>query len=44
MATTNEETHAGGHAEHADEPSYLTAKKGLMYWLVTVDHKRIGVM
>ena len=30
-----------GHASH---PSYLTAKKGLMSWLSTVDHKRIGIM
>jgi cytochrome c oxidase subunit 1 len=28
----------------AEEPSYLTAKKGIASWLVTVDHKRIGVM
>lgn len=27
-----------------EEPSYLTAKKGIMSWLVTVDHKRIGMM
>jgi cytochrome c oxidase subunit I len=26
------------------EPSYLTAKKGIMSWLYTVDHKRIGLM
>src|SRR6187431_918788 len=30
--------------EHPDEPSYLVAKRGLMSWLVTVDHKRLGVM
>ena len=36
MAT--DDTHAGHHA------SYLTAKKGLKSWLVTLDHKRIGVM
>jgi cytochrome c oxidase subunit 1 len=28
----------------AAEPSYLTARRGLMSWLLTVDHKRIGVM
>ncbi len=28
----------------AAEPSYLTAKKGLMSWIITVDHKRIGLM
>ena len=25
-------------------PSYLTAKKGLLSWLATIDHKRIGIM
>ena len=29
---------------HGKEPSYLRAKKGLMSWLITVDHKRIGMM
>ncbi len=36
------DTDAG--AGHAAEPSYLTAKKGIGSWLVTVDHKRIGIM
>ncbi len=27
-----------------NEPSYLTAKRGLASWLLTVDHKRIGLM
>ena len=26
------------------EPSYLVAKKGILSWLITVDHKRIGLM
>ncbi len=26
------------------EPNYLEAKSGLMSWLTTVDHKRIGIM
>ena len=30
--------------QDATEPSYLVAKRGLMSWLITVDHKRIGVM
>ena len=30
--------------DEAREPSYLVAKKGLASWLVTVDHKRIGLM
>lgn len=32
------------HTHDAEEPDYIRAKKGLMSWLVTVDHKRIGVM
>ncbi len=28
----------------SEEPSYLTATRGLMSWIFTVDHKRIGVM
>ena len=33
-------------SEHSEkrEPSYLVAKKGLMTWLITLDHKRIGLM
>ena len=31
-------------ATHGQEPSYLEAKKGLASWLITVDHKRIGLM
>ena len=27
-----------------DNINYLKTKKGLMSWLVTVDHKRIGMM
>lgn len=34
---------AGTHV-HEHDDNYLTAKKGLMSWLVTVDHKRIGMM
>jgi len=30
--------------DQAQEVSYLRAKKGIMSWLVTIDHKRIGVM
>ena len=32
------------HAAHPPEKSYLTAKSGIMSWLITVDHKRIGMM
>src|SRR3989339_630891 len=31
------------HAEHA-HANYLEAKKGIWSWLVTLDHKRFGVM
>jgi len=34
----------GKNTDDKPEPSYLTAKRGLMSWLVTVDHKRIGLM
>ena len=38
---------AGGHAEdaHGDpDANYLTAKRGIWSWLLTLDHKRIGLM
>ncbi|MEW5853012.1 MAG: cytochrome c oxidase subunit I [Myxococcota bacterium] len=38
---------AASHAHapaHAEGTNYLNAQKGLMSWLTTVDHKRIGVM
>ncbi len=31
-------------ASETREPSYLVAKRGLTTWLVTLDHKRIGLM
>jgi cytochrome c oxidase subunit 1 len=37
-------TQAGMAHEGAQETNYLQAKKGLMSWIYTVDHKRIGVM
>ena len=43
MVTTTPEAAPGGHV-HTEEPSYIEAKKGLKSWLLTVDHKRIGVM
>jgi cytochrome c oxidase subunit 1 len=36
--------HGGAEASHEDHPNYLVARKGLKSWLLTVDHKRIGVM
>ncbi len=38
MASADTTTHS------APEPSYLANKSGLRNWLVTLDHKRIGVM
>ena len=32
----------GGTEEHGT--TYLNAKTGIMSWLITIDHKRIGVM
>ena len=29
---------------HTTEPDYLRASSGIMSWLFTVDHKRIGLM
>src|SRR3954471_14070881 len=37
-------TTPGHHDEVDPHVSYLKASKGLMSWLVTLDHKRIGVM
>ena len=33
-----------GHVIEKKEPSYLTAGKGVASWLLTLDHKRIGIM
>ncbi|MEL6344674.1 MAG: cbb3-type cytochrome c oxidase subunit I, partial [Myxococcota bacterium] len=41
MSTTTLD--ATPQTEEAGE-SYLTAKRGIMSWLITLDHKRIGVM
>lgn len=30
--------------DSAEEPSYIDVSKGIMSWLITLDHKRIGVM
>ena len=35
-------TTVAGTEEHGS--NYLNAKKGIMSWLITIDHKRIGVM
>jgi cytochrome c oxidase subunit I len=40
MSTTN----LAQYEPVATEPSFLEVKQGLRHWLVTLDHKRIGVM
>jgi cytochrome c oxidase subunit 1 len=45
MSTTTADKAAGGHAgAHEAEADYLRAKRGIMSWLITLDHKRIGLM
>jgi cytochrome c oxidase subunit 1 len=46
MTTATDTTTAAAHEAHGhgEEPSYLTATRGLKSWLLTVDHKRIGLM
>jgi cytochrome c oxidase subunit 1 len=43
MATAATTTHSGSPGD-PPEPSYLTVKRGFRNWIVTLDHKRIGVM
>ncbi len=40
MSTTTLDAATG----HSHDETYINAKKGIKSWLVTVDHKRIGVM
>jgi len=40
MSTTTLDASQG----HSHDETYINAKKGIMSWLITVDHKRIGVM
>ncbi len=42
-AATTTDTH-GDSPGDPPEPSYLTVKRGFRNWVVTLDHKRIGVM
>ncbi len=44
MFLSQQRTNSAAADASGSEPSYLTAKRGLMSWLVTVDHKRIGLM
>jgi cytochrome c oxidase subunit 1 len=43
--TADEVGHGGGHG-HGSPPgtTYLNAEKGILSWLTTLDHKRIGIM
>lgn len=41
MANADDKT---SNAEHAREPSFYEARKGLRSWLFTLDHKRLGMM
>ena len=40
MSTTS----LDGVGHGSSDTNYLNAKKGIMSWLFTIDHKRIGVM
>src|SRR5688572_3234037 len=42
MATPDQTSATGG--AHAREPSFYASKRGLMSWLITLDHKRLGMM
>lgn len=33
-----------GHGHGSEATNYITAKRGLMSWIITLDHKRIGIM
>jgi len=42
MATPDK--HSATDGAHAREPSFYTSKRGLMSWIITLDHKRLGMM
>ncbi len=46
MTTTTSEstTHGNGHHGGGEEENYLNARYGLASWLLTLDHKRIGIL
>jgi len=44
MATTTVEGGVAVEHGHGEELDFYRAKRGLMSWLVTLDHKRIGIM
>ena len=44
MSTTAIDRPVEGDQHGGEESNYLNASKGLASWLLTLDHKRIGVM
>jgi cytochrome c oxidase subunit I len=42
MATVDKPTDVGVHEER--EPSFYVSHRGVMSWLITLDHKRLGMM
>lgn len=45
VTTTGDVVRPGGHADdHAHGKDYLSANNSLLSWLLTLDHKRIGLM
>ena len=44
MSSISEATGGAAGVAHGAGDNYLTARRGLMSWLFTLDHKRIGVM
>ncbi len=46
MTTTTAEptTHGNGHHGDGEEENYLNARYGIASWLLTLDHKRIGIL
>src|ERR1700742_1253717 len=44
MASTTTTTDVAHPAAHGADDNYLTHDKGIASWLLTLDHKRIGIM
>ena len=44
MASSVADTPTPAVGHHGEGENYINAKKGIMSWLITVDHKRIGMM
>src|SRR5215813_2327186 len=44
MASTTTTADLASPAAHSGDDNYLTHDKGLASWLLTLDHKRIGIM